>query len=69
MVVSPIPFRPISRTEQRQREEIFQYVQNTIGLEGFTLSSAARTLFQRYIRGEITRLELNDEVARLAGTY
>lgn len=62
------PFPRVSPDEQAERQKTFKYAQHSLRLEGFELSDEARALFDRYVRGELTRPALNREVGQLART-
>jgi len=53
--------------EESERRKIWTYARHSLWLEGFTLAAEDEALFERYIRGEITRSELNAAVQARAG--
>lgn len=58
--------RLISEQDRARREEAVRFARNSVELEGFHLSPEAESVFARYIRGEITRDQLNAIVLQAA---
>ena len=56
----------ITDEERALRIEAVDYARASVRLEGFVLDDTAEALFARYIDGELTRAQLNAEVARIA---
>ncbi len=58
----------MSAADEAERRKIWAYVQHSLWLEGFTLSDEDKALFERYVRGEITRAELHAAIMALVDT-
>ena len=57
----------LSPDEQARRQAALDWARHNIWLSGFTLDEDAEALFARYVRGEITREELNAAIRARAG--
>ena len=59
--------RHLTEAEAAERRKIWAYARHSLWLEGFTLDAEDVALFERYVRGDITRPELNAAVLERAG--
>ena len=57
----------LSPDEHARRQAALDWARHNIWLSGFTLDEDAEALFARYVRGEITREELNAAVLAMGG--
>ncbi len=55
----------ITEAEETERRKHWAYAQHSLWLEGFSFSAEDKALFERYVRGEITRNELHAAIESL----
>ncbi|MCW5730597.1 MAG: antitoxin VbhA family protein [Alphaproteobacteria bacterium] len=56
----------ISEQERAARKAAYDFARGSVRLEGFVLSDEAEALIARYLDGQLTREQMNDEVRMLA---
>lgn len=57
----------IHADEEAEHRKMWAYARHSLWLEGFTLDAEDEELFESWVRGEITRTELNAAVRARAG--